>query len=74
MHGKLRENEEKQKNGEQIVVESFTPNELFNEIIAKWDQYKDYNQQDGHELLRHLLDGIRDEQLQVGKKKKIEKK
>jgi ubiquitin C-terminal hydrolase len=74
MHGKLRENEEKQKNGEQIVVESFTPNELFNEIIAKWDQYKDYNQQDGHELLRHLLDGIRDEQLQALKEKGEDKK
>jgi len=70
MHGKLKEAEEKQKNGEKLFLEIFSPKELFDQIIAKWDQYKEYNQQDSHELLRHLLDGIREEQIKVSLKEK----
>ncbi|ORY55584.1 cysteine proteinase [Neocallimastix californiae] len=73
MHGKLKEAEEKQKNGEKLFLEIFSPKELFDQIIAKWDQYKEYNQQDSHELLRHLLDGIREEQIKSLKEKHQEK-
>jgi len=65
MHGKLKVAEANQNEGVKFSQAYFTPDNLFNEIIAKWNQYKGYHQQDSHELLRHLLDGIRDEQLKV---------
>jgi len=65
MNQKLKMSEEKQNNGIKFRQEVFEPLELFNAIIAKWDQYEGFEQQDSHELLRHLLDGIRDEQINV---------
>lgn len=44
------------------------PKRLLNEISTKYDQYSEYRQQDGHELLRHLLDSLRMEELDVIKK------
>jgi len=74
MHGKLKVAEANQNEGVKFSQAYFTPDNLFNEIIAKWNQYKGYHQQDSHELLRHLLDGIRDEQLKAFKEKGEEKK
>ncbi|OUM67086.1 hypothetical protein PIROE2DRAFT_58985 [Piromyces sp. E2] len=74
MHEKLRTNTEKQKEGVKFSQEVFAPYDLFNQIIAKWSQYKGFHQQDSHELLRHLLDGIRDEQIKALKEKGEEKK
>jgi len=74
MHGKLQAAEEKQKNGEKLTLDIYTPKDLFDQIIVKWDQYKGFNQQDSHELLRHLLDGIRDEQVKAFKEKGEENK
>ena len=65
MNQKLKMSEEKQNNGIKFRQEVFEPLELFNAIIAKWDQYEGFEQQDSHELLRHLLDGIREEQINV---------
>lgn len=65
MHEKLRTNTEKQNEGVKFSQEVFAPYDLFNQIIAKWNQYRGFHQQDSHELLRHLLDGIRDEQIKV---------
>jgi len=74
MHEKLKVAEEKQKEGIKFSQEIFTPHDLFNVIISKWSQYKGYHQQDSHELLRHLLDGIRDEQIKALKEKNMENK
>jgi hypothetical protein len=41
------------------------PKRLLNLMAKKFDQYGDYAQQDGHELLRHLLDSLRMEELDV---------
>ncbi|PWN32175.1 cysteine proteinase [Meira miltonrushii] len=49
-------------------VASINPKSLLNEISTKYDQYGEYRQQDGHELLRHLLDSLRMEELDVIKK------
>ena len=65
MHEKLRTNEERLERGDKFSQESFAPFDLFHQIIAKWNQYRGYHQQDSHELLRHLLDGMRDEQIKV---------
>ncbi|ORX55937.1 cysteine proteinase [Piromyces finnis] len=74
MHEKLKTNTEKQKEGVKISQEVFAPYDLFNQIIAKWSQYRGFQQQDSHELLRRLLDGIRDEQIEALKEKGEEKK
>uniref|UniRef100_V5EHX2 ubiquitinyl hydrolase 1 n=1 Tax=Kalmanozyma brasiliensis (strain GHG001) TaxID=1365824 RepID=V5EHX2_KALBG len=44
------------------------PKRLLNQIGKKYDQYLEYGQQDGHELMRHLLDACRMEELDVIKK------
>lgn len=41
------------------------PKQLLARIAEKYDQYRDYGQQDGHELLRHLLDAMRMEEMDV---------
>ena len=41
------------------------PSDLFGKISAKWKFYKAMAQQDSHELIRRMMDGIREEQLQV---------
>lgn len=44
------------------------PRPLLNVISSKYDQYGQYAQQDGHELLRHLLDSLRMEEVDVIRK------
>lgn len=39
--------------------------ELLNAIGRKYDQYLDFRQQDAHEFLRHMLDAMRMEELDV---------
>ncbi|XJO78673.1 hypothetical protein BDV3_003078 [Batrachochytrium dendrobatidis] len=49
----------------QLLAESSSsvnPRNLFAEISRQWDSYSSYQQQDSHELLRRLLDGIKEEQ------------
>ncbi|KAF8605749.1 cysteine proteinase [Ceratobasidium sp. AG-I] len=48
---------------------SLTPRELLGQIGSKYDQYLGYRQQDAHELLRHLLDGMRMEEMDIIKKR-----
>ncbi|CAE7119903.1 unnamed protein product [Rhizoctonia solani] len=48
---------------------SLVPRELLGQIGAKYEQYAGYRQQDAHELLRHLLDGMRMEELDMIKKR-----
>ena len=40
-------------------------NHLLHEMAKKYDQYDDYEQQDAHELLRHLLDSMEMEEKDV---------
>uniref|UniRef100_A0A8C4UYE7 Ubiquitin carboxyl-terminal hydrolase n=1 Tax=Falco tinnunculus TaxID=100819 RepID=A0A8C4UYE7_FALTI len=42
-----------------------TPKELFAQVCKKATRFKGYQQQDSHELLRYLLDGMRAEEIQV---------
>lgn len=44
---------------------ALNPKRLLTIMASKYDQYGDYAQQDGHELLRHLLDSLRMEELDV---------
>ncbi|CAE6417084.1 unnamed protein product [Rhizoctonia solani] len=53
----------------QVGQTSLVPRELLGQIGAKYDQYLGYRQQDAHELLRHLLDGMRMEELDMIKKR-----
>ncbi|NXN77044.1 UBP16 hydrolase, partial [Bombycilla garrulus] len=39
-----------------------TPKELFAQVCKKAIRFKGYQQQDSHELLRYLLDGMRAEE------------
>ncbi|XP_061858186.1 ubiquitin carboxyl-terminal hydrolase 16 isoform X2 [Colius striatus] len=41
-----------------------TPKELFSQVCKKAIRFKGYQQQDSHELLRYLLDGMRAEEIQ----------
>ncbi|KFQ06811.1 Ubiquitin carboxyl-terminal hydrolase 16 [Leptosomus discolor] len=41
-----------------------TPKELFAQVCKKAVRFKGYQQQDSHELLRYLLDGMRAEEIQ----------
>lgn len=47
---------------------NINPKRLLNQLGKKYDQYLEYGQQDGHELMRHLLDACRMEELDVIKK------
>ncbi|NWH60390.1 UBP16 hydrolase, partial [Geococcyx californianus] len=49
---------EMQETNKRIV----TPKELFAQVCKKAIRFKGYQQQDSHELLRYLLDGIRAEE------------
>ncbi|KAL5498695.1 hypothetical protein ACEPAH_2050 [Sanghuangporus vaninii] len=49
--------------------QSMSPKELLQTIGAKFDQYLDFRQQDAHEFLRHLLDAMRMEELDIIKKR-----
>ncbi|EJD05549.1 cysteine proteinase [Fomitiporia mediterranea MF3/22] len=48
---------------------SMSPKDLLSRIGAKFDQYLDFRQQDAHEFLRHLLDAMRMEELDIIKKR-----
>lgn len=41
----------------------FTPNKLLKQLTAKWPQFAGGDQHDSHELLRHLLESVRCEDL-----------
>ncbi|CEH18879.1 Ubiquitin-specific protease [Ceraceosorus bombacis] len=47
---------------------SVNPKPLLTLMTRKYDQYGEYGQQDGHELLRHLLDAMRMEESDLIKK------
>ncbi|OBZ78363.1 Ubiquitin carboxyl-terminal hydrolase 16 [Grifola frondosa] len=49
--------------------ESMSPKEILTTIGHKYDQYLDFRQQDAHEFLRHMLDAMRMEELDVIKKR-----
>ncbi|KAL5476788.1 hypothetical protein ACEPAI_2974 [Sanghuangporus weigelae] len=49
--------------------QSMSPKELLQTIGSKFDQYLDFRQQDAHEFLRHLLDAMRMEELDIIKKR-----
>ncbi|CAE6457633.1 unnamed protein product [Rhizoctonia solani] len=53
----------------QVGKTTLTPRDLLGQIGAKYEQYLGYRQQDAHELLRHLLDGMRMEELDMIKKR-----
>ncbi|KAE9420796.1 hypothetical protein Angca_003947 [Angiostrongylus cantonensis] len=42
-----------------------SPGPVFSQISCKTPRFKGYQQQDAHELLRYLLDGLRSEELEV---------
>ncbi|XP_059617458.1 ubiquitin carboxyl-terminal hydrolase 16 [Phlebotomus argentipes] len=41
----------------------YTPRKLLSQLIAKWPQFSGGDQHDSHELLRHLLESVRSEDL-----------
>lgn len=45
-----------------------TPRDLFTQIAKKWKVFRGFQEQDSQELMRHLLDGIRQEELDLVKK------
>ncbi|KAF9166042.1 Ubiquitin carboxyl-terminal hydrolase 16 [Mortierella sp. AD011] len=49
-----------------------TPRDLFTQIAKRWKVFRGFREQDSHELMRHLLDGIRLEEVDVIKKKLAE--
>ncbi|XP_071801065.1 ubiquitin carboxyl-terminal hydrolase 16-like [Asterias amurensis] len=52
--------DEMNKGGKSSIV---NPRGLFNQICQKASRFKGYQQQDSHELLRYLLDGMRAEEM-----------
>ncbi|RUS28574.1 hypothetical protein BC938DRAFT_481721, partial [Jimgerdemannia flammicorona] len=44
------------------------PNQLFGQVAKRWKQFRGMRQQDAHELMRFLLDGVRGEEVQFLKK------
>ncbi|TCD65201.1 hypothetical protein EIP91_002987 [Steccherinum ochraceum] len=49
--------------------QSMSPKDLLTTIGTKYDQYLDFQQQDAHEFLRHLLDAMRMEEADLIKKR-----
>jgi ubiquitin carboxyl-terminal hydrolase 16/45 len=47
---------------------TFTPSALLDSLRKKCKMFIGYSQHDSHELLRHLLDSVRDDDLKVNKK------
>jgi len=50
-------------NAKRKAAASVTPSSLFNQISKRSPQFRGFQQQDAHELLRHLLDGVRTEEI-----------
>ncbi|RUS12449.1 hypothetical protein BC937DRAFT_87857, partial [Endogone sp. FLAS-F59071] len=40
------------------------PNQLFGQITKRWKQFRGMRQQDAHELMRFMFDGVRNEEVQ----------
>lgn len=57
--------------GANSSVHSMSLRELLRELAKKYDQYQEFDQQDAHELLRHLLDSMEMEEKDVIKKHPI---
>ncbi|KAG8708394.1 hypothetical protein FRC08_018920 [Ceratobasidium sp. 394] len=53
----------------QVGKSNLDPRELLGQIGAKYDQYLGNRQQDAHELLRHLLDGMHMEEMDIIKRR-----
>ncbi|KAI0747091.1 hypothetical protein C8Q80DRAFT_1179265 [Daedaleopsis nitida] len=51
--------------------ESQSPKEILTIIGRQYDQYLDFRQQDAHEFLRHMLDAMRMEELDIIKKRQL---
>ncbi|KAI0938614.1 hypothetical protein AcV5_000254 [Taiwanofungus camphoratus] len=49
--------------------ESMSPKDILFAIGRKYDQYMDFRQQDAHEFLRHMLDAMRMEELDIIKQR-----
>ncbi|CDO71178.1 hypothetical protein BN946_scf184845.g48 [Trametes cinnabarina] len=49
--------------------ETMSPKEILTTIGRKYDQYLDFRQQDAHEFLRHMLDAMRMEELDIIKRR-----
>ncbi|KZT70482.1 cysteine proteinase [Daedalea quercina L-15889] len=49
--------------------QNLTPKEVLFTIGKKYDQYMDFRQQDAHEFLRHMLDAMRMEELDIIKQR-----
>ncbi|THH28444.1 hypothetical protein EUX98_g5736 [Antrodiella citrinella] len=54
--------------------ESMSPKDVLTTIGSKYDQYQDFQQQDAHEFLRHLLDAMRMEEVDIIKKRQPQPK
>ncbi|KFB42014.1 AGAP000666-PA-like protein [Anopheles sinensis] len=44
-------------------TQPITPSRLLGEVVSKWPQFRAGHQQDSHELLRHLLESVRTDDL-----------
>ncbi|KAF9908777.1 Ubiquitin carboxyl-terminal hydrolase 45 [Linnemannia zychae] len=49
-----------------------TPRDLFTQIAKKWKIFRGFREQDSQELMRHLLEGIREEEADLIKKRVAE--
>ncbi|KAG0276535.1 Ubiquitin carboxyl-terminal hydrolase 45 [Linnemannia exigua] len=49
-----------------------TPRDLFSQIAKKWKIFRGFREQDSQELMRHLLEGIRQEEVDLIKKRLAE--
>ncbi|KAG8683837.1 hypothetical protein FRC08_014038, partial [Ceratobasidium sp. 394] len=56
-------------NARQMGKSNLSPRELLGQIAAQYDEYRDPRQHDAHELLRHLLDGMRMEEMDIIKRR-----
>lgn len=59
-------------NGEEDCKGVLSPKSLFGNICAKAPQFRGYQQQDSHELLRYLLDGLNTEETSARKLKQAD--
>lgn len=50
------------------------PQGLFMQIARKWKMFRRYQQQDSHELMRHLFDGMKQEEMDMIKRRLSEEK
>lgn len=46
-----------------------TPRDLFTQIAKKWKVFRGMKEQDSQELMRYLFDGIKEEELELIKKR-----